>query len=167
MNNVSRRSFLGGSAKATVAGAVAMVGLMPSVNNAQASDQPIKGVGVVRFPNGGSPEQRRKCREVAQKMCESIRQGSMIALPNMRDEHGNYSWDFRIEGGDIDQVRVERAEEPRATKNDMVVIDKDNLAAFTGPDAKELAVEYAAWLRWKEETAKSVGQTGAIVAPTS
>jgi hypothetical protein len=66
----------------------------------------IQGVGVIRFPVT-DPEARKH----AEAMVSGFRQGTMLVMPNTRDTQGNYEWDFRIEGGDPGQVRVERAPE--------------------------------------------------------
>lgn len=44
------------------------------------------------------------------RLMKNIKQGTVIAFPNSVDERGNYCWDFRIEGGDPQQVVVERTD---------------------------------------------------------
>lgn len=102
----TRRNFL--KAAATVVGASVPHVLQPGTKHA------IGGVGVLRFPtsreyvdHGGH---RISASQIAVDVAEHIRQGTVLALPSDRDEHGAYCWDFRIEGGDPGQVRVERQE---------------------------------------------------------
>ena len=102
-----RRDFL-----KTVAGSVA-VGL-PFVKNDATNAPGIDGVGILRFPSiiyndlSGPAE---SAAEVAQKVANAIRKGTIICLPNDRDDHGEYVWDFRIEAGDPKQVKIERQPE--------------------------------------------------------
>ena len=72
--------------------------------------EPIKGVGVLRYPEDQSYGGGRTVRQIAQDLGAEIRQGTIIAFPNTVDSEGRYLWDFRIEGGDSGQVRVERYE---------------------------------------------------------
>lgn len=74
----------------------------------------IEGVGVLYFPVVDLPNSGTQIREVARKVAESIRLGSVIGLPSTRDENGHLVWDFRIEAGDPGQVEVRRvdADEP-------------------------------------------------------
>jgi len=72
----------------------------------------IKGVGVLRYPDG----QIEKAREMAR----GIQDGVIFALPNTRDSEGCYCWDFRIEGSHDFILPHEEILEP------IVVSSKDN-----------------------------------------
>lgn len=76
--------------------------LLPSSKKREENSNYICGVGVFRVPSGDS------ARKIAHKLAKEIRQGSILILPSTRDEYGQYRWDFRIEGGDFDQVEVRR-----------------------------------------------------------
>lgn len=72
---------------------------------------PLAGVGILRYPEGKVYERNgRSCsaRDMARDFAENIQQGSILVLPNTRDEDGRYLWDFRIEGGDPGQVEIRR-----------------------------------------------------------
>ncbi len=71
----------------------------------------IRGVAIIRFPAGRTEEQVKLYKDMAKAIADNIRMGSVLALPNDRDDTGEYAWDFRIEGGDFNQVTVERHEE--------------------------------------------------------
>ncbi len=69
----------------------------------------IKGIGVLRYPanvNGA--------HKLARDIAALIVPGSIICLPDSKDENGNYRWDFRMLEGDADQVAIQRsdADEP-------------------------------------------------------
>jgi hypothetical protein len=66
-----------------------------------ANDDLLRGVGILRCPN------EILARDMAQQAAACIRRGTTICLPGLRDKDGRYLWDFRIEGGDPTQVRVE------------------------------------------------------------
>ncbi len=77
----------------------------------QEEPQAIDGIGILRYPaslqykaDDGSIVD---ARQMAQALCENMVRGSILILPNDRNEHGQYQWDFRIEGGDPQQVRVQ------------------------------------------------------------
>ncbi len=70
--------------------------------------KPIQGVGVLHYPAQGL----KVAKMMAEDMADSIHQGAILFLPNDKDEHGNYLWDFRIEGGDPGQVIIKRQDEP-------------------------------------------------------
>jgi len=87
------------SLKAMLAGPAGMPNVLME------SRQPeIQGVGVLRHPNDLSPVDLENVRHMARM----IRSGSILMLPNTRDERGAYAWGFHIEGGDSGQVKVER-----------------------------------------------------------
>lgn len=96
--NRSRRSFI-----AAVAGALTV----PTV--LREGTAPIKGIAVLRYPEferyGPNP-----AKDVARQISEHVRQGAVIGLPSTKDADGDYLWDFRIEGGGVDQVEVVRLE---------------------------------------------------------
>lgn len=73
--------------------------------------KPIAGVGVLRYPVGETviDEQVRENREIAKDLSDQMQSGCILVLPACRDEEGSYLWDFRIEGGDPKQVRIERS----------------------------------------------------------
>lgn len=96
--NEQRRGFLG--ALAAFLGVGAVVASEP--REAAPTGRPIEGVGVLRYP------QNEEAFAIAKNLADTIRQGSIIAMSNNRDFMGQYEWDFRIEGGDPKQVRVER-----------------------------------------------------------
>ena len=100
---MNRRSFLGFLGLAAVPVA-APVTVAVALAHEAPDDETLNGVGVLRAPM----YQGDGAREIARQMCENIKAGTIIALPNARDDHGDYLWDFRIEGGDQKQVRVER-----------------------------------------------------------
>jgi hypothetical protein len=56
----------------------------------------IRGVGVLRYPEGHG--------EKARQMMGFVQDGSVLCLPDARDSYGNYLWDFRIEGTPDDEV---------------------------------------------------------------
>ena len=95
---MNRRTFFSAAPAALAAGVVA-----PFVQEASAAGPASSGVGVLRFPIGK--------KESARKLCGEMYPGCVICLPNTRDAHGDYEWDFRIEGGDPAQVQVERPTE--------------------------------------------------------
>lgn len=75
---------------------------------------PFQGIGVLRYPVGYTPTTdgtMKDNRDIAQGIAESMEPGSTLAFPNTRDYMGDYEWDFRIEGGPVDQVRIERTPE--------------------------------------------------------
>lgn len=72
---------------------------------------PLKGICIVRYPPGGviMPDGTQVSNEkIARQLAEQMHAGAMLTMPNTRDEYGEYEWDFRIEGGDQAQVKVER-----------------------------------------------------------
>lgn len=75
----------------------------------------IRGVGVLHRPDGVYLDEDFKAVaacDVAKKMAEEIKVGSVLVLPSTRaPDTGALLWDFRIEGGDPGQVRVERQEQ--------------------------------------------------------
>lgn len=87
----------------------------------QVLDEPIKGIGVLRCPVGHSQQ--------ARAMVAHLGPGSILILPNTRDHHGEYEWDFRIEGGPMSQAEVRR--QPETTE------------AY-GPDGKLVASQISA-----------------------
>jgi hypothetical protein len=64
----------------------------------------IKGIGVLRIPAA------ERCRDIGRQIAENIKSGMILCLPNTRDYTGAYEWDFRIEGGPVDQIKIERSE---------------------------------------------------------
>lgn len=84
---------------------------MAEVKFAIQPGMPFHGIGVIRHPDATYVDEKGvqiTARQYAQEMAAQICQGSCLVLPNVCDEHGNYVWDFRIEGGDAEQVTVER-----------------------------------------------------------
>lgn len=65
----------------------------------------VHGVGILYYP-AGDP----RAEHIAIDVVDKIRVGTVIQLPNTRDFSGNYAWEFKIVGGDLDQVKVERRE---------------------------------------------------------
>jgi hypothetical protein len=94
MNRRSFLSYLPFAFPASVAAAV----------REEEGPKPIAGVGVLRMPVKIGTE----VRELTRKFSEQCKAGTTICLPNRRDDTGAYEWDFRVEGGDPKQVRVER-----------------------------------------------------------
>lgn len=70
-----------------------------------------EGVGVLRYPRRfyGKEGEQRSGAEMAREIGAMIRQGTILCFSDETDEHGNFVWDFRIEGGDPGQVKIERA----------------------------------------------------------
>lgn len=83
--------------------------LLPALAGSR-TGEPLEGVGVLRFPvKQYSAEQYPDAREIAKNLAENIRQGSILILPNYRDDTGEYLWDFRIETADPKEIRIERS----------------------------------------------------------
>lgn len=99
---MNRRSFLHG-----IAGALLGV---PVVIKEGAGV--IDGVGVIRYPaqRAYSTGDLSRMRQAARELADHIKPGSIIGLPSDRDQRGEYLWDFKIEGGDPGQVKIERQE---------------------------------------------------------
>jgi len=105
---MERREFLFGAAS--------VAGLMVTAKTAEGGkpsddSKPFEGVGVFRHPEGAFalPDGTVKTgRELAEALSPRIKSGSILCLPTTTDEYGNFLWDFRIEGGPLDQVKVER-----------------------------------------------------------
>ena len=103
---MNRRGFLGTAlGLAGLGGAAGVAGAAASP--AGPGPGAIQGVGVLRCPTLSGEDQER-LRQTARLLAENIRAGGCIVLPNTRGRDGEYEWDFRIEGGDPAQVRVER-----------------------------------------------------------
>jgi hypothetical protein len=101
---MDRRSVL----KAVIGGAL---GLLPEIT--RKGEGKIQGVAVLRYPNRLYPSEdgaQLTGAAIAKRVSESIGPGSILCLPGETDEHGNFLWDFRIEGADPGQVKIERAQ---------------------------------------------------------
>lgn len=97
---IERRSFL-----RSLAGA--LLGAPVIVD--KGSDEPIKGVGILRYPSG-TLETEKQIRDIARTIAADIKQGTILCMSNEKDHHGTFVWDFTIEGGDPSQVKIERKE---------------------------------------------------------
>lgn len=97
---MNRRSLL----KAGIAGALGLA--LPQI--VQEGIGKIQGVGVLRYPNRYYGE--LSARDIARDLADKITPGTIIAFSSETDADGRFVWDFRIEGGDPGQVRVERME---------------------------------------------------------
>jgi DNA-directed RNA polymerase subunit RPC12/RpoP len=53
---------------------------------------PINGVGVLRYPVGS------QWVALVSAIAQKIQNGSILLLPNTKDEQGDYLWDFHVEG---------------------------------------------------------------------
>ena len=112
--------------------------VLPCIKHQDPGSDPIKGVGVLRYPHCYLHE----VRKVAENLCSEIRQGTIIALPNDVDEHGNYCWDFRIESGDPQQVKVERQDDkPDMSACRRAVCTVDG-TIIEGPDHGEAEITF-------------------------
>ena len=101
----TRRTFF-----KALAGGVALPTLIPDGIEPRLPDQgePIKGVGVLRYPSTHSAEELKVIQQHARDVASNVRIGSVICLPGQRDDQGEFKWDFRIEGGDPGQVQITR-----------------------------------------------------------
>lgn len=130
MNPTNRRGFLGWLFPAA-ASAVAL-NLGP-VRATPGNGEPIRGVGVLRHPDetyqdrAGGPI--TTARQVAEQLAPHISQGTVLVLPSAVDAWGRPKWDFRIEGGNPEQVRVERS---GGSVRWQVVEGVDGLGALNG-----------------------------------
>ena len=70
----------------------------------------IHGVGVLRIHNGAMDIHSDHARilEIAKGIAANITQGTILILPDTKDHLGTYVWDFRIEGGNPEQVQIQR-----------------------------------------------------------
>ena len=103
---MNRRELLGGAAK--MLGVAAVAG-----EPAEA----FKGIGVFRYPPGGTDlgdGTYKDNLDIARDIVRNMTSGGVVALPSDTDEHGNFLWDFRIEGADPAQVEVRRSDEEAA-----------------------------------------------------
>lgn len=57
------------------------------------------GVGVLRYPANVKDANGKDVdgRKMAEELAAQIQGGCVFCLPGVRDENGNYLWDFRIE----------------------------------------------------------------------
>ena len=108
---MKRRGFLG----SLTAGILGLFGVKALAASTPATAVPrgglIQGVGVLRHPCGIivlEDGTTTTCRDLAKQFAERVQNGSVLVLPSSKDEYGRYLWDFRIEGGPVDQVKVER-----------------------------------------------------------
>ncbi len=96
--------------KAGIAGALGLS--LPKI--VKEGEGKIQGVGVLRYPQRqyqsplGGP--LVDARDLARELSEKIGVGSIVAFSSETDANGNFVWDFRIEGGEPGQVRIERGE---------------------------------------------------------
>ncbi len=77
---------------------------------------PLQGIGVLRFPDHavlGSDGTLVHACQLAKQIGDHLVQGTILWLPGTRDHYGAYEWDFRIEGGDPKQVKIERGGEKK------------------------------------------------------
>lgn len=97
--NEQRRGFLGALAAFFGFGALA-----------KSEKQYIDGIGVLRHPPGyvDCGGKIVSNQEIARELMGGLCPGSIVVFPTSRDSHGDYEWDFRIEGGDPKQVKIER-----------------------------------------------------------
>lgn len=104
---MNRRDFFRRTPQILAAGLVGL-GATPAPVEAEPKAPPhFQGIGVLRVPQGLG---KHVMEQYANLMSEDLRQGSVLVLSNCRDYMGEYEWDFRIEGGDPSQVRVEHRE---------------------------------------------------------
>jgi hypothetical protein len=90
--------------------AMALAGI-PVIRNDEASGQALAGVGILYYPQqvyADEAGRESSAAQIASTIAAQIQRGSILVLPSNRDSDGYLLWDFRIQGGDPKQVKVER-----------------------------------------------------------
>lgn len=71
-----------------------------------------KGVCILRVPVGTAlledGSEQSWVEYANEKITPDLRNGTILVLPATTNEYGDFVWDFRIEGGDVEQVKVIR-----------------------------------------------------------